>query len=157
MAIGFGTMVRLTLADTAGSLVAVAVKVTVFPVGTYAGAVYTMTISLPTWTGFSEPQATLAGSKAVFGLPPQFSVQSTPRFGPSFPTDALTFAVAPTTTEEIAGLGGLVSVTEIPPIVGRVEEHPESANAAKHKRERWKTCDKTARLEVYPEVVPEAT
>jgi hypothetical protein len=41
-------MVRVTLDDIDGSLVTVAVRVTVFPTGTYAGAVYSMLMLLPT-------------------------------------------------------------------------------------------------------------
>jgi hypothetical protein len=103
-----------------------------------------MTTLLPTWTGLSDPQAALAGSRAVLGLPPQVSFQSTPRFGPSLLTEALTFAEAPTITEEIVGLGGLGSVTEMPVIVGLVDEHPANPKTTKHKKVRNKAFDNVA-------------
>jgi len=136
-------MVRVTLAETDGALVADAVRVTVFPTGTYAGAVYSMAMLLPTWTGFRDPQATLAGSRAVLGLPPQFRLQSTPRFGPSPFTGKLAFAVALTITEVIAApLVG--SETEIAPSRGRAAEHPASARTA-HRKEKRKRFDHAER------------
>jgi hypothetical protein len=53
-----------------------ALIVTVLPVGTLEGAVYTVVVPLAVWTGEKEPQFAL----------PQATVQSTPAFVPSFAT-----------------------------------------------------------------------
>lgn len=47
MATGCGRIVTVTLTDSDGSLVAAAVSVTVLPMGTYCGALYTMAMLLP--------------------------------------------------------------------------------------------------------------
>jgi hypothetical protein len=136
---GCCVMARITLADTAGSVVDVAVKVTVFPIGTYAGAVYNMAMLLPTWTGFKAPQ-TFVDSRMVLGLPPHSRLQSMPRFGPSLPTGTLTLAVAFTITDETtAPLAG--SVTEMEPSFGLAEEHPANERRARHERPKARKQD----------------
>ena len=94
--------VIVTVLDTdfVVSAVEVALMVTVFPVGTVAGAVYTVAAPLAVWTGLNEPQATL----------PQVTVQSAPLPAGSFEMEAVILAVLLIT--KLDG-GAIVNDTEI--------------------------------------------
>lgn len=99
--IGAGAvMVIDTEADLVVSATEVAVRVTVFPVGTPGGAVNVVVELFPVEViGFTAPHA----------APPQCTVQVTPAPLLSFVTTAVRVAVAPTTTE----VGGFEMLTEI--------------------------------------------
>jgi hypothetical protein len=77
-------MVTVALTVSAKFPAAVAVMVTVLPLGTKAGAVYVVGASLAVCAGWNEPHFEL----------PQVTVQSTPRFLGSFKMEALTVATA---------------------------------------------------------------
>jgi hypothetical protein len=87
-------------ADFVVSVTDVAVTVTVFPVGTAAGAVKVVDAPLGVDGGVNDPH----------GEPPQVTVQFTPPFALSFATFAVIFVVVPPTRD----IGGCAdSVTEI--------------------------------------------
>ena len=108
-----------------------------------------MLMLLPTWTGFNVPHG--FGPAGMSGLPPQFRLQSTPRFGPSLPTDTLTAAVAFTITEVICpDAVPLALVTEIAPSCGAVLEHPAKVRTAQHTHEKMKAFATAVRLGTNP-------
>jgi hypothetical protein len=90
------------------------------------------------------------------GLPPQFRLQSTPRFAPSWPTDTLIAAVAFTITEVSCPCTvPLGSATEIAPSCGLAVEHPVTAKTTKHTHEKIKAFANAVRLGIFPGQVRE--
>lgn len=112
--IGAGAvMVIDTEADLVVSATEVAVTVTVFPVGTVAGAVNVVVKLFPVEViGFTTPHA----------VPPQCTVQVTPAPLLSFVTTAARVVVAPTTTE----VGGFEMLTDMDG--GLLPEPPHAAS-----------------------------
>lgn len=128
----------MTLTDCDGSLVAFAVRVTVFPIGTYSGARYTMLMLLPTCTGVIVPQTFVVNPGTA--LPPQTRDQSTPNPVGSLLTDKVTSTDKLTTTEvTCAELVPFGDVTEIAPRLGLATEHPVATIAMKIERESNRT------------------
>jgi hypothetical protein len=133
MAAGCGKIVSVTLTDFDGSLVAVAIRVTVFPIGTYIGATYTMLMLLPTCTGVIVPQTFVLYPGTA--LPPHWRDQSTPNPVVSLLTATLTSTDALTITEVIcAEAVPPGSVTEIAPKLGFVTVHPVGISAMKTRK-----------------------
>jgi hypothetical protein len=103
-------MVIETEADFVVSATDVAATVTVFPVGTAAGAAKTVLELLP---------VELVGLRVPHDVPPQCTVQVTPAPVLSFVTTAVRLVVAPTATD-VGGLGMLTDICagllpELPP------------------------------------------
>jgi hypothetical protein len=82
-----GVIVIVAVANLLASVTEVAVTVTVFPLGTAAGAVYVVLAPLAVDALLNEPQAPLL---------PHVTVHFTPPFALSFPTFAVNWVCAPT-------------------------------------------------------------
>lgn len=121
MAMGAPTIVRVTALTADGSLVTDPVMVTVFPIGTVVGAVYTEASPSPVCAGANVPQAPPV-IPPVIGLPLQKTLQSTPAFCPSPTGVMLTFALAPATRDLSCPVAPPNAVTETAP--ARVDELP---------------------------------
>jgi hypothetical protein len=102
-----GVTVMVALAETVGSVTEVAVTVTVPPLGTAAGAVYVVAVPLAVWVGATLPQAPVVV---------QETLQVTPPFAESLPTEAVSVVVAFTATLAASGL--TFTVTVGPPPLG---------------------------------------